>query len=427
MSIPTVTTTLPLMAQLTRRLPSGAPVDIVAEMRAAWEQYTLAEEVNGKRIALGFGSRGVANIDQIARELAALVRESGGDPFIVPAMGSHGGATADGQLDVLASLGITEAQVGCPVHATMETVQVGTTDDGVPVYVGRYAYEADAIMVNNRVKPHTDFRGPTESGLVKMLGIGLGKEDSASTIHRRGLYGLKNDIAKATTVLLEKLNILGGFATVEDSYHETVILQFIPAASLFDDEAALLAQARTFMPSLPVDELDVLIVDYIGKEISGTGMDTNIIGRLRIEGEPELTPTPRINTIVTLDVTDASHGNALGVGLSDFTTRRLLNKIDFDLMTKNVYTSGFPLRGYIPLVFPTPTAAVDAAIGHVFRRNPEERHQARVMRIRDTMHLETIQVSANLLDALRARPDFVSATDPLPLHFDEFEDESHAH
>ncbi len=421
MTAPAITTTLPMMCEVRRRLPSGDPVDIPVVLRVEWERLNLAEQVHGKSIALGFGSRGVASIDVVARELVAIVRESGGEPFIVPAMGSHGGATPAGQLEVLDSLGISEAKSGCPVRATMETVRVGETAKGVSAHVGRYAYDADGIIVVNRVKPHTDFRASTESGLVKMLGLGLGKEDGASTIHRRGVRGLREDLPQVTRVLLNKLNIICGIATVEDSYHRPVMLQALPPATFITGEEALLEQARTFMPRLPVDSVDVLVVDYIGKEISGTGMDTNVIGRLRIEGEPESPDPPTVQTIVTLDLTEASHGNALGVGLSDFTTQRLLDKIDFPLMAKNVFTSGFLMRGNVPLVYATPAAAVEAAIAHVYRENPAERTNARVVHIRDTMHLETVRVSANLLDAVRQRDDFISSTDPTPMHFEPFE------
>lgn len=419
MTTPTITTTLPLMCEVQRRLPSGDPVDIPVALRVEWARLGLAERVRGKKIALGFGSRGVAAIDEIARELVALVRKSGGEPFIVPAMGSHGGATPEGQIDVLASLGISEAASGCPVRATMDTVQVGKTADGVPVYIGRYAYEADGFIIVNRVKPHTDFHGPTESGLVKMLGIGLGKESGASTIHRRGLRGLREDLPKVTDVLLNTVNLICGIATVEDSYHNAVMLQVLPVPELVAGEMALLKKARGFMPRLPVDEIDVLIVDQIGKDIAGTGMDTNIIGRLRIEGEPEPATPPDIKTIVTLDLTDASHGNALGVGLSDFTTRRLFDKIDIDLMTKNVFTSSFLRRGHIPLVYPTAAEAIDAALNHVFREHPERRADARVVRIQDTLHLEIVSVSPNLLDEIQARGDVISTSEPRPMQFDD--------
>lgn len=417
MTAPSETTTetmLPLVCDVTRQLPRGQPVNIAQRLRDEWGRAQLAEQVAGKRIALGFGSRGVAAIHEIAKYLVQLVRESGGEPFIVPAMGSHGGATPAGQIEVLASLGISEATVGCPVRATMETHHVGDTDDGIPAHVGRLAYEADGIILVNRVKPHTDFRGRTESGIVKMLGIGLGKEAGAKTIHQRGVTGLIEDLPRVTQVLLDQLNILCGIITVEDAYHQPVILRALSPHTLFEEEAAALAEARTLMPALPVDDIDVLVVDWLGKEISGTGMDPNIIGRMRIDGIPE-PASPQVRFIVVLDVTAASHGNALGIGLADFTTQRLLDKIDFPLMVKNVYTSSFLRRGHIPLVFPDAVQAIDAAVRDVMRAKSIPRDAVRLVHIRDTMHLETVAVSPNLLPEITGRGDFISASEPHPL------------
>jgi hypothetical protein len=412
----TKTNTLPMLCTIERNLPRRERVNIAASLTAEWERLQLAEQVHGKRIALGFGSRGVAAIDEIARELVALVKASGGTPFIVPAMGSHGGATPAGQIDVLASLGITEALAGCPIDASMETVKLGQTADGVPVYTARSVVEADGYIVTNRVKPHTDFHGKTESGLVKMLGIGLGKEDGASTIHRNGLHGLMFDLPKVTDIVLRETKLICGIATVEDSYHQPVALKATLPHTLIEDEAEHLQLAHQLMPKLPVEDIDVLVIDQIGKEISGSGMDTNIVGRLMIDGFPEPT-SPRIKAIVVLDLTDASHGNALGIGLADFTTKRLVQKIDFDLMGKNVFVSGFLRRGYIPLVYPTGAEAVQAAIDHVFRPNPDQRDSARVVRIQDTLSLGSVAVSPNLLDEIRTKDDFVSTSSPAAMEF----------
>ncbi len=397
---------LPSLIEVHRRLPAGEPVDIPVTLAAEWDRLDLAQQVSGRRIAIGIGSRGVAQIPAIARELAGLVRRSGGVPFIVPAMGSHGGATPEGQIAVLEGLGVSEATAGCPIRATMDTVVLGRTARGLPVHCDRFAAEADGVIIANRVKPHTDFHGPNESGMLKMLAIGLGKERGAAMLHSFGVVGIRDYMPEVAAVTLEKLNLLAGFGTVEDGYHRPIHLQAFRPGELLDGERRLLDTARQMMPRLPVDDLDVLVVDQIGKEISGSGMDTNIIGRLWIEGQPE-PEAPRIKAIVALDLTEASHGNAVGIGLADFTTRRLLEKIDFAVTGLNTFTSGFLARGRLPLVYETDEAAIDAALSHVFRAAPQQRPQARVIRIRSTLELERLWVSPALLEQVRAEPGFV--------------------
>lgn len=411
-----VTTRIPPLATVRRRLPEGTPVDVDAALTDQWARLRLAEQVQGKQIAIGIGSRGVADIVPIARRLVALVRESGGHPFIVPAMGSHGGATPEGQLEVLAGLGVTESSMGCPLRATMETVVLGETPQGDPLHLDRHVAEADGFLIVNRIKIHTDFHGPHESGLLKMLAIGLGKERGAAMHHSYGVRGLREVMPQVAKALLERVNLIAGVATVEDGYHRPVVLEMLPPADLVAGEQRLLDQARRLMPRLPAEDIDLLIVDLLGKDLSGTGMDTNVIGRLRIAGEPE-PESPRVRALVVLDLTDASHGNATGIGLADFTTRRLLDRIDFPVFTKNVFTSGFPLRGHIPLVYETDEAAIEAALDHVFRANPQRRETARVMRIRSTLDLDTVQVSPALLDEVRASAGFIEADELRPLEF----------
>ncbi|HVO42726.1 MAG TPA: lactate racemase domain-containing protein [Aggregatilineales bacterium] len=399
---------LPMMYAVRRNLPAGTPVDLAAAVKAEWARLGLAAQAAGRRIAIGVGSRGVAGIDVTVRALVGCVRESGGCPFIVPAMGSHGGATAPGQIEVLGSLGVTESTVGCPIQASMEVVTLGHTPRGLPVYFDRLAAEADGVIITNRVKEHTDFHGPTESGLVKMLAIGLGKERGAATLHSYGITGLRDYVPEVAAVTLNTTHLLAGFASVEDGYHRAVHLEGFRPAELVEGEKRLLVLARCLLPRLPVDDIDVLVVEAMGKEISGCGMDTNVIGRLRVAGEAE-PERPRVGALVVLDLTEATHGNALGVGLADFTTRRLLNKIDFNLTLKNVFTSGFIDRGRIPLVYPTDEEAVAAAIDHVFRAQPERRATARVMRIHDTLTLDTLWVSASLLADVQADSSFIAA------------------
>lgn len=411
-----ITTRIPPLAAVRRRLPEGQPVEIDLVLNREWERLRLADEVRGKRIAIGIGSRGVAGVVTIARRLVALVRESGGEPFIVPAMGSHGGATPEGQMEVLAGLGVTEASVGCPLRATMETVILGETAQGHPLHLDRNVAEADGLIIVNRVKIHTDFHGPHESGLLKMLAIGLGKERGAAMQHSYGVYGLRNIMPEVAKALLARINLVAGVATVEDGYHRPVLMEVLRADNIVEREQRLLDEARRLIGRLPVDDIDVLIVDQLGKDISGAGMDTNVIGRWRIAGEPE-PDAPRVKALVVLDLTEASHGNATGVGLADFTTRRLLDKIDFPIFTKNIFTSGFLERGRLPLVYETDEAAIEAALDHVFRSNPQGRETARVMRIRSTLHLEEVYVSPALLEDVRASDGFIDAAEPRPLEF----------
>ncbi|MCA9964039.1 MAG: DUF2088 domain-containing protein [Anaerolineales bacterium] len=391
--------TMPELIPVQWKLPQGTAVNPITALEAEWTRLELAAQVASKQIAIGIGSRGVAEIDTIARTLVRLVAESGGTPFIVPAMGSHGGATASGQIEVLDSLGVSEATMGCPIRATMETVVLGETARGIPVHFDKFAAEADGLIVANRVKIHTDFHGLHESGVVKMLGIGLGKERGATLLHNFGVVGLRDYMPEVTAVILQKINLIAGIATVEDGTHRPVHLQAMPASELLAEEQKLLDLARSYAPRLPVADLDLLIVEEMGKEISGTGMDTNVIGRWRIAGEPE-PESPRIRAIVVLNLTEASHGNSVGIGLADFTTRRLLDKINFDHFTTNTFTSGFLERGRLPLVFPSDEAAINAALTHLFRPNPQDRPHARIMRIRNTLDLGTVWVSPNLVDEI---------------------------
>lgn len=408
---------IPELYHVHQTLPTAEPLDVEAQLESEWNRLAVSEQVAGKRIALGFGSRGVAKIDSIARKLVALVKAAKGEPFIVPAMGSHGGATPQGQIDVLAGLGISERTVGCPIHATMDVVDMGMTEIGLPALIDRNVAEADGFMVVNRVKVHTDFHGLHESGLLKMIAIGLGKERGASALHRFGVIGLRDYMPVIAKHLLQKMNFIAGFATVEDGYHQAAYLEGFTKGTLVAGEQRLLQVSRDLMPRLPVDKLDVLVIDEMGKDISGAGMDTNIIGRWMIAGEPE-PETPHIKSIVVLDLTPASHGNATAYGLADFMSRRLFDKIDFPITTKNLFTSGFLQRARMPLVFETDKAAIQAAIYEAFRKS-QAFETVRLMRIRNTLAIEDLWVSPNLTEELRDKPNLRIATEPEPLEFTE--------
>ncbi|MCY3832183.1 MAG: lactate racemase domain-containing protein [Chloroflexi bacterium] len=387
--------TIPTLYPIKQELPKGEPADIERTLEAEFARLDLAAQVRGKRIALGFGSRGIAQIDRIAAALVALVKEAGGMPFIVPAMGSHGGATPAGQIEVLDGLGISEATMGCPINATMEVVNTGATSTGLPAYLDKNVFEADGLIITNRVKVHTDFRGPHESGLLKMLAVGLGKETGARTIHQQGVVGLRDYMPVIAQHLLGPSKFVAGFGVVEDGYHEVAQLEGFSADTVVEGDQRLLRISRELMPRLPVDDIDVLIIDEMGKNISGAGMDTNIIGRWMVEGEPE-PESPRIKRIAILDLTPESHGNATTYGLADFMSRKLFDKIDFPITMKNMFTSGFLLRCRMPLVFESDEETIKATLFDAFRADPSQAADARVVRIKNTLALENVWVSANI-------------------------------
>ena len=388
---------LPRLARFHRPLPSAALVDVGAAVEQSLAATFSAGDVAGRRIAVGLGSRGVANYALVARRIVDWLRARGAQPFIVPAMGSHGGATAEGQREVLAGWGITSESMGVPVRATMEAVELGSAGDpAVHVFMDRNAHEADSVLVVNRVKPHTDFHGPVESGLIKMAVIGLGKRRGAAAIHFHGVYGLAHLIRPAFDVVLASGKLLGGVALVEDGREQTAAVRAARGADIRACEAQCLEQARCHMASLPLEEIDVLVLDEIGKEISGTGMDTNVVGRIGIAGIAE-PASPRVRRIVVLGLTAASHGNAVGIGLADVTTRRFERQVDQEVTNANVLTSTFLERGRMPLV-----AADDAeALRWALDTCAATAGDAAVVRIRNTLALEHLLL--NPAAAQRAR------------------------
>jgi hypothetical protein len=362
----------------------------------------LADRLHpGERIALAVGSRGIANIAEIVKTTVDFVKAQGAEPFIIPAMGSHGGATPLGQAEVLASYGITAVTMGCPIRSSLETVELTPPDARARVYMDRFAYESDGVILINRVKIHTDFHGPWESGLVKLSVIGLGKHRQALEIHTSGVYGLRHLIPWTAEQILGTGRVRFGLALVENAYDETMVVRGLGAEAIMDEEPALLEISRAHMPRLPVDDIDVLMIDRMGKDISGSGIDPNIIGRnyLRGELEPEL---PRIKAITVHDLTDGSHGNAVGMGLADVIARRLFDKIDLDATNQNTVTSSFLIRGKIPVIAPDDATAYAWALRSCGRMDEGE---ARVVRVRDTLHLADVWVSQPVLRDLAGRDD----------------------
>ncbi|MGM0606239.1 MAG: DUF362 domain-containing protein [Halobacteriota archaeon] len=391
--------------------------DSKIESRAASAVDALSFEgvPDGGSIAIGVGSRGIANLESIVRGTVERVRDRGYDPFIFPAMGSHGGATAEGQREVLESYGITESNVGCPINATMDVKQVGTTADrDVPVYVDANAYAADGILPINRIKPHTMFAGDVESGLSKMLVIGMGKQKGAKMAHEWALdWSFRNMIPEITTVLIDRLPVVGGVAIVEDQLDDTAIVEGVPTSGFLDREAELLETAYELMPQLPFDDLDVVVFDRMGKDISGAGMDTNVTGRLLPFNEPS-PENPFIRRIYTRSLTAPSHGNGTGVGQADFIHKRLLADIEVEETVINTVTSGSVENARIPATVETDWAGIVASLSTVGVREPGE---VRMLRATDTMNLKRLYASEALLAEARDRDDLrvVSAPEPVEL------------
>ena len=387
-------------------IPAWAPVQLAHDAErlldvgsAVTEQFRrpgIGEMIRpGMRVAVTAGSRGIDRMDQVLAAVVAEVRRREGEPFIVPAMGSHGGAVASGQVALLAGYGITEATMGCPIRASMDVVELGRLPTGERLYTDRIAYsESDLIIPVNRVKPHTDFQGTVESGLCKMIAIGLGKQEGASALHSSGFADFARLIPAAARFLIDHLPIAFGIAVVENGHAELARLEAIPAALIEQREAEVLQDARRRMARLPVEHLDVLVIDRIGKEISGSGMDPNVLGRLYHE---KLPGGPDIQRIVVLDLTDTTEGNATGVGMADVCTERLAGKIDRGKTYMNVLTAKTPEGGRLPLIAPNDRTAIRMALFSLCRAP----HDAiRLMRIRDTKNLAHVWASEALLPEL---------------------------
>ena len=352
---------------------------------------------SGSNIAIAVGSRGIKNIALIVRETVDFLKANNCNPFIVPSMGSHGNAIAENQAGVLADYGITEETTGAPVRSTMEVVELPPGNSPVGVYMDKNAFQADGIILINRIKPHTDYHGSYESGLIKMTVIGLGKERQASAIHSYGVYGLAELIPVVAKELLSTGKIIGGLAIVENAFDDTMMLSALKADEFFDKEPALLKIAKDNMPYIPADFIDLLIIDEMGKNLSGVGVDPNIIGRMKIYGQPEPL-RPAIKSIIIADITNESHGNAIGVGLADVIPRRLFNRIDFPSTYTNGITSSFYERIKIPVIAETDKEAVSIALrgcGFI------EKGSEKIVRIKNTLHLEELFVSDNVLEEIK--------------------------
>lgn len=407
------------MLRVRQNFPKSPPLDIRATVNAEFQKLH-GRIKKGGRIAVGVGSRGITNLAAIVSAVLENIRAGGAEPFIIPAMGSHGGATPEGQRAILADYGITESSMGASILAAIETRQIGSTDDNVPVCCSTVALDADGIILVNRVKPHTDFSGNLGSGLMKMAVIGLGKRDGATAMHgAASRLGHEAMIRKMARVMISSAPVLGGLAILENQFHETARLVMLSAEHIESGENALLAEAKRLMPSLPFEEIDLLIVDRLGKNISGSGMDPNVTGRwvngyssaLGREGRP----APFMRRIFVRDLTPETHGNAIGIGLADVTTTRLVRAIDQRATYINGLTALTPNCAKIPIHFDTDREAIQMMLQSLALPNVSS---ARVVRIHDTLSLVDLDVSESLLFEVKRHSNLSIASEPDEMQFD---------
>lgn len=367
----------------------------------------------GMEIAIAVGSRGLDRLVEITALTVQFLKELGAKPFIVPSMGSHGGATAEGQREVLRHLGVTEESVGCEIRSSMDVVKVSELPNGLPVYVDKFAFEADGIVIINRVKPHTAFRGPVESGIMKMISIGLGKQKGAEACHQMGFKYMAENVPAMAKIIMEKTPVLFGIATVENAFDKVTIIEVLTPEEIIETEPELQKQAKSLLPKLYFDQLDVLVIDEIGKNISGDGMDPNITGRYPT---PYASGGPDVNKMVVLDVTSQSEGNANGVGTADFTTQRLVDKMDKEGTYANGLTSTVVSPTKIATTLPIDKEAIQAAIK---TSNILDFNNVKMVRIKNTLVLSEIEVSEALLEDVKNHPNMEQCSDLYAIPFDE--------
>jgi hypothetical protein len=408
----------PKMVRVRQQFERPRVEDIAGQVKAALEPLELGRTIRpGQSVALTAGSRGIANIPLVIRSVVEFLKQLGARPFIVPAMGSHGGGTAEGQRAVLESYGITEAFVGAPIRASMEVVSLGSTPEGWPIVLDRHAAEANHIGVIARVKPHTGYHGPIESGLLKMMMIGLGKHTGALNYHRILLEQPFDKVVRSVgRAIGARAPIAFGLAVVENAYDETACIEGVRPDQFEPREEALLVLAKRWLARLPLSRADVLIVDEIGKDISGSGMDTNVVGRKRaLRHEPSLADQPMMRLIFVRGLSERTHGNAAGIGLADFTTTRLVRTMNYKATVINCLTAGYPEGANLPVHFETDREVLDAALAIIGTRPPEE---ARIMRIRNTLLLEEVECSEPCLDDPHRATEFAPVSATHALSFD---------
>ena len=405
---------MPRMVHIRQKFKTEKVANIGQTVAAQFQRPAVRAKVKpGMSIAVGVGSRGIANIAECTKHVIAELKALGAQPFVFPAMGSHGGATAEGQRQVLEDYGVTESTIGCPIRSSLEVVQLGSID-GMPVYMDKTASQADGFALVCRIKPHTNFRAPIESGIVKMMTIGMGKITGATELHTNGMDAFGELLPKAARFIMSKKNFLFGVGMVENAADETAIIEAVPAEELWEREPALQAKAKAMMARICFDEVDVLVIEHMGKNISGSGFDPNITGRNARFIEWNMKPL--VKKIAVLGLTPETHGNATGVGSADVITMRLYKEIDIAKTYTNIIASTYLDGGCIPMIMNTDEDAIRLAAKTVVRTKPED---TRIVRIRNTLELIDIHVSEPMMGEVRARPEqFEIVGEPAPFKFD---------
>lgn len=399
--------TLPKMVRVHQKFDSThiEPADIPAVIREQLGREELKSKIKpGMSIAITCGSRGINNIAIIVKAIVDFVKEQGAEPFVFPSMGSHGGATPEGQLEILRSYHVTEETMGCPIRATMETVYLGDTVEGSPVFQDKYAHEADGVILCGRIKAHTSFRGPYESGLLKMAVIGMGKQHGAESVHESGFQNMGRVMPQFARVIFDHTNILAGVGIIENAYDQTYKLAALGKEEIWEKEPELLKEANRKLGRIWIDKADVLVVDRLGKNVSGDGMDPNVSGTFGSPGRrPNGEPGPiQAQRTVVLDLTDESHGNFNGIGCADVTTKRLVDKSNVDLTYPNALTSTLVNMVKMPIFTHSDENAIRLAVRVC---NMIDKEHPRIVRIENTMELAHIWVSEALVDEVKAHPN----------------------
>jgi Lactate racemase N-terminal domain len=410
---------LPRVQLLRQTKPQPKVADVYAEARAVWKNSSLAQRIKpGMSIAVGCGSRGIKNHGVLAKATVDALLELGAKPFVVAAMGSHGGATPDGQRSLLSHMDIDEQHLGVPVKTEMDAVQVGTNSWGEPVWWDKNALAADGVVTVSRIKPHTDFRGQFESGLLKMIVIGLGKRHGADQHHRYGVRGLRDMMPETAKVLLEKTRFLGGLAILENAHEQTARLEVVDRDDLLNREPELLKEAFGLLGRLPFEQIDCLVVGECGKNYSGAGIDPNVVGRLLIEAHPHLeTNRPSITRMCVLDISPDSDGNGTGIGIADLTTTKALKSIWARPFEMNNLTARFLWRSKLPFGFSTDRACIESGVETCWQPNYDK---VRFCIIPNTLEVTDLWVSAPLAEEAKALPEVELVGDPRELPFNQY-------
>ena len=405
---------IPRMVRVAQKFTQTPQIDVEQSIKEQFQQLNILAPLKpGQSVAIAVGSRGIANQTNAVRAMVQLIREKGGEPFITPSMGSHAGATAEGQQAMLEGMGFTLEQVGAPIRSSMETLELGTTECGIPVLIDKTAHEADHLIIINRIKPHVCFRGPYESGIYKMITIGLGNQEGADIAHNLGFGKMPEHVADIARQALKDLKLLCAVGLIENAAHETAICRVLRKEEIDGEEPKLLQQAWDLQARLHFEKLDGLIIDEIGKDISGSGFDTNVVGRYH---SPWISGGPQINRVLILDISQKSKGNGNGLGMADFTTRRAAEKFDFTQTYPNTLTATLPGGVKIPMVLPNDRQGIQCCIKTCNLYNWDD---FTMVRIRNTLSLTEIEVSENLAATLRGDSRFEVLSEPYEFKFDK--------